>query len=117
MTSKNTTKNKIWGPNFPAAFGGRKIFELFDQKMLISKGKMVKTATFFWPPSAAGIFFELFDQKIAISKGEMVKTAIFSGAPAARQKFFGPPKSDLTQSCVRSTFLSWEPPPLGFTLF
>ena len=63
LTSKNTTKNKIWGPNFsmasenfPAAFGGRKNFELFDQKMLISKGKMVKTATFFWPPSAAGIF-------------------------------------------------------------
>ena len=63
---------------------------LFDQKMLISKGKMVKTATFFWPPSAAGFFVEFFDQKIVISKGEMVKTAKFSGAPAARQKNFGP---------------------------
>ena len=58
--------------------------------MLISKGKMVKTVTFFWPPSAAGKFFELLDQKIAISKGEMVKTAIFLARLRRARKFWAP---------------------------
>ena len=56
LTSPNLVFSSIFCSKFPmtweknsAAFGGRNFFELFDPKIAISKGKMVKTRFFLGP--------------------------------------------------------------------